>query len=96
MAWTLIDLAYYSIIASNDYRGKKVDVDEELYLLAIAIDNYKEHEEKCFIDEQDENQGNDFLLYFWGFAGEQFKIEITALVLNNMSRDLRRQIRLVM
>jgi hypothetical protein len=87
-AWTLIDLAYYSIITSNDYRGKKIDSEEELYLLATAIDNYREREEEHFIDEQHANRENDFLLYFWGFAGEQFKTEVPALVFDNMDRDL--------
>jgi hypothetical protein len=87
-AWTLIDLAYFSIIVSNDYRGKKIDSDNELYLLAIAIDNYKEREEKRFIDAQHEKRENDFFFYLWGFAGEQFKTEIPALVFDNMSRDL--------
>lgn len=85
MAWSLIDLAYYMIKTSNDYRGKIIEFDEELYVLHVAVDNYKEREEKHYFDHNDRN---DFFMYLWGFAGEQFKSEVPALVFDNLSREL--------
>lgn len=85
MAWSLIDLAYFMIKTSNDYRGKSIDSNEELYVLQMAVDKYKEREEKSFIDDNDRN---DFFMYLWGFAGEQFKAEEPAVVFDNLSRDL--------
>ena len=87
MAWALIDLAYYLIKVSNDFRGKKIEYDEELYILQEAVDNYKERNEHIFLENQDEVK-LDFFMYLWGFAGEQFKAEAPALVLDNQSRDL--------
>lgn len=87
MAWALIDLAYYLIKVSNDFRGKKIEYDEELYILQEAVDNYKERNEHKFLENQDDEK-TDFFMYLWGFAGEQFKAEAPALVLDNQSRDL--------
>ena len=87
MAWALIDLAYYLIKTSNDFRGKKIEYDAELYILQEAVDNYKERNEHDFLENQDE-QKIDFFMYLWGFAGEQFKTESPAIVLDNQSRDL--------
>lgn len=87
MAWALIDLAYYMIKASNDYRGKKIEYDEELYILQEAVDNFKERNEHNFLKNQDEEK-IDFFMYLWGFVGEQLKAEAPALVLDNQSRDL--------
>lgn len=87
MAWTLIDLAYYLIKTSNDFRGKKIENNDELYILHEAVKNYRERNEHDFLENQDE-QKIDFFMYLWGFAGEQFKTESPAIVLENQSRDL--------
>ena len=88
MEWALLDLAYYIIKVSNDYRGKTIEYDEELYMLQVAVDNYKEREEKDFVDNDTQGDKKDFYLYLWGFAGEQFKLQNPKSVFDNFSRDM--------
>lgn len=85
--WGLIDLAYYSIKYSNDYRGKNIEDDSELYLLAKAVDGYIEKRMQGIVDNVEENP-TEFMLYFWGFAGEQLKAERLGKVLSNAGREL--------
>ena len=86
-SWDLIDLAYYSILHSNDYRGKKSLTHNELLVLSEAVNDYKETKEELIIDSFD-NQSFDILFYLFGFAGEQFKFQSLKRVLDNLTRDL--------
>ena len=88
MAWALVDLAYYIIKTSNDYRGKSIEFEQELYMLQIVVDTYKEREESIFLDTNKEEMSTDFFMYIWGFAGEQFKFQNPKIVFDNFSRDL--------
>jgi len=87
-AWGLIDLAYEAIMASNDYRGRVISTDEELYLLISATSGYKAIKEKEVIKSFPERGEPDFSLYLWGFAGEQFKMQRPWRALSNASREL--------
>lgn len=88
MPWSLIDLSYYMIRFSNDYRGKNIEIDEELYVLYDAVLGYKQREERIFLDCQRKEDKKDFFFYLWGFAGEQFKTQNLLSVFDNQSRDL--------
>lgn len=87
-AWNLIDLSYYMIKFSNDYRGKIIEFDEELYILHVAVDNYKEQNEPKHLDMDNANEKIEFFMYLWGFVGEQIKLESSGLVKDNQLRDL--------
>lgn len=87
-AWNLIDLSYYMIKFSNDYRGKIIEFDEELYVLHVAVDNYKEQNEPKHLDMDNVNEKIEFFMYLWGFVGEQIKLESSRLVKDNQLRDL--------
>lgn len=87
-AWSLIDLAYNAIIATNDYRGREITKDEELYLLVAATENIREKREEVFLESIPEEGNPDFLMYVWGFAGEQIKIQYLGKALENTSREL--------
>ena len=87
-AWSLIDLAYNAIIATNDYRGREITKDEELYLLVAATENIREKREEVFLESIPEEGNPDFLMYVWGFAGEQIKIQYLGKALENASREL--------
>ncbi len=86
-SWNLLDLAYYSVLYSNDYRGKKSLTKEEFYFLYTAVDNYKQKKEKDKIESFEEGS-QDILYHVFGFAGEQFKFQTLNQVYDNLTRDL--------
>lgn len=88
--WSLVDLAYRAILATNDYRGKLVEADNELYALVSALEAANDRERPEFSDptlSEAENK-RDFIFFLWGFAGEQFKFEFPGKVMQNASREL--------
>lgn len=85
MAWDLIDLAYYAILHTNDYRGKEIESIEEFCVLCSAIRSSIEKRESEFLEKAD---GTKLLLYFWMFSGEQFKFQSLNKCLESFSRDL--------
>lgn len=86
-AWGLVDLAYDAIKVSNDYRG--MDTGETLYPLISASEQRKEKRESLFLNSLPQNEmRNDLLLYLWGFAGEQFKMETLAKAFTCATREL--------
>lgn len=87
-AWTLIDLAYYLILASNDYIGKKIEKRAEIYFLSAVVNNYNEQKESDFLDRHNENEDYKFFMYLWGFVGEQIKMEMPTSIYNNSIREL--------
>lgn len=86
-SWSLIDLAYYAILYSNDYRGKKIDKVDELYFLSVAVDHYKQRKESEFLQGLSASEP-DFMFYLWGFAGEQIKLEFQKKAFDNLGREL--------
>lgn len=86
--WNLIDLAYYAICSSNDFRGKKIDSEKELYLLVSATDSVHQKRESYRIDQEDLHEYPNLFFYVWGFFGEQMKVETPGKVFANLSREL--------
>lgn len=84
--WGLIDLAYHAILATNDFRGKIVEDDNELLALCLADNSYLQEEEKSLIAEI--GRKPDIFFYFEGFTGEQMKIEHLNRVFDNAAREL--------
>ena len=46
--WGLIELAYYAIMASNDYRGERTLLDEQFFLLFDAVEGMRQKKRKDF------------------------------------------------
>ena len=86
-AWNLIDLAYYMIIASDDYRGRAIESNEEFYVLVDSVEGLKQRKEEEMLKEVDAGSP-DFFMYLWGFAGEQFKLELPGRIFDNAGREL--------
>lgn len=88
--WNLVSLAYTSIIHSNDFRGKSIEGDQELYFLVSILTSYEQEQEKEVIEtfRNSPNQNNDILLYIKGFSGEQFKYERPFSANDNAAREL--------
>lgn len=86
-SWSLIDLAYYAIIYSNDYRGKSIEKKDELYFLSVAVDHMKQRKEHELLERLNANTP-ELMFYLWGFGGEQFKFETINKVFDNQARDL--------
>ncbi len=86
-AWDLIDLAYYMVKWSDDYRGRAVESDAEFYVLADAVKGLKQRKESEMLEDMDANDP-EFFFYLWGFAGEQFKLESPARAFDNAGREL--------
>ena len=85
-AWSLIDLAYYAICSSNDYRGSHFHNDDEFYSLYDVIVGFLQRNEKKLLDS--ENFKENIFLYLWGFAGEQFKFQRPEKIFDNTGREL--------
>ena len=85
-AWELIDLSYWGIVATNDYRGKAIESVDEFNLLCSAISSSTELRDSLFIEQTDNR--SLLYLYLWGFCGEQFKFQDVRSVLTNFSRDV--------
>ena len=85
--WNLIDLAYYAIRSTNDYRGKVIENKEEFLFLVDAIWATKEVDEIPVIESFNDDSP-DILFYLFGFMTEQFRFQ--DLKLNNVavSREL--------
>lgn len=86
-SWNFIDLAYYSVLYSNDYRGKKSLTKNDFILLYTALENYKQVKEENKIKSFD-NGGLDIIYHVYGFVGEQFKFQNLSRVYDNLVRDL--------
>ena len=86
-AWDLIDLAYYSIIFSNDYCGNPLKTEEQLYPLVDVIHDLRDHYIKDEFNTANV-ESLDNVLLLWSFAGEQFKMEMLGKVAKNVGREL--------
>ena len=88
-AWNLLDLAYNAILFSNDYRGKEIETNDEMFLLISATEATREKRESGYIKSMIDNDlTNDFWQFFWGFAGEQFKVQQEQIAFDNVAREL--------
>ena len=85
--WGLIDLAYYTVIASHDYRGNKEIDDSQFYALVDAVESMKQKREVELLEKMPTGT-HEFFMYLWGFAGEQFKAETQYEMLDNAGREL--------
>ena len=85
--WGMINLAFYTVVASNDYRGERTISDEEFYLLFDAVEGMRQKNEKMFLDTV-EARSKEMYMYLWGFAGEQFKVQEQNKILENAGREL--------
>lgn len=86
--WNLVDLAFSSIVCSNDYRGKTISEDSELYLLVSLTESIHEKREAERMDIENFHSNPNLFLYLWGFFGEQKKIQQPGKVFDNLSREL--------
>lgn len=93
--WELVDCSYQAIKHTNDYCGESIyDVTKQypefapsyIYGLIDVVHAYSERRESEFIDSNDVDAR--FLLYLWGFAGEQFLFETIANVKDEADREL--------
>ena len=88
--WVLLDLAYYVIKHSNDYRGKATVSGEELAaLISVVTARFQrwEHEELERI-KLNSDINVDLMFYLWGFSGEQFKFQKLKNCFDTASREL--------
>lgn len=85
--WNLIDLAYYAIKYTHDYRGKTILKDELKTLVSFteAINAMREADR---FDKEKLGRNPYFFIYLWGFFGEQQKIQLPGKVFENLSREL--------
>lgn len=86
-AWGLIDLAYYEILYSNDFRNRNIEEDDELYALVVAVDNFRSRHESEMLSEWQSSQ-TKLMYYVYGFGGEQFKHQAIGTVYDNLYREL--------
>lgn len=86
--WNLIDLAYNAAICSNDYRGKVITDDKELYLLVSLTESIHAKRELERMDEENLGSNPNIFLYLWGFFGEQKKIQQPGKTFGNLAREL--------
>ena len=85
--WNLIDLAYYAVMASNDYRGDPEISDTEFYVLADAVTGFTQKREDEQLDTI-ESGSKEVFMRLWGFAGEQFKVQDIHKAFNIAGREL--------
>lgn len=84
--WSLIDLAYNAVKATNDFHGRKLEYEEEFYVLCAANTNYLQTEERITINPI--KKSPEFLFYVWGFSGEQFRMQNPSYIFDNAAREL--------
>ena len=82
--WSLVNLAYYAILYTNDHRGLILN-QEEFYLTLCA-----ERDFSILVEDKKlkKMKKQDSKFYLYGFAGEQFKVQNARKVFANCSREL--------
>lgn len=84
--WQFADLAYYSILYSNDFRGIK-ELNDEMFLSILGImNNFMETKTIPLIENL--NTPLDSSLYLYGFGGEQFKYQTKFMSYHKLIRLL--------
>ena len=86
-AWGLVDIAYQAILNSNDYRSKKVKSKREIYEIVSLYTEYVEHIEGKQEFMKNEAMHDDFLIYLYGFFGEQTKFQLRHMMIENYNRE---------
>lgn len=85
-AWDLIDVAYYAVQYTNEFRGKNVVSENDLVNLLTADDLFKEQRQDRTISHV--SGTNHFNFYLWGFVGEQIRFQTISQVFDNAVRDM--------
>ena len=86
-AWGLVDLAYYSILFSNDYRANRTPDHDELLFLFQSMDAVIEAHEKEHIGALGWTH-EDTLYHIYGMCMEQFQYETFRLHSDAQNREL--------
>ncbi len=89
--WDLIDLSYLAIKYANDYRKKTIQSEYELIRLIQLYHTYRNTLEGSLPyvknETNDPKQHNDFMLFLYGFMGEQLKFQTADIVFENHMRE---------
>lgn len=84
--WQFVDLAYESVIHSNDYRGKSIINDNDFNVLLLMTDKYLNAKNEDFLNH---NQNSKKLcLFINAISSEQFKFQAKHFFLTNLVREL--------
>jgi len=75
MAWSLIDVAYLALMNCNLNGGKHITTLEEFTMLIGQYNGYHNDCEGNMSIIKDSTPNNDFMLYLYGFFGEQCNFE---------------------
>lgn len=86
-AWLLIDLAYYAIYFSNDYIGNNIEDENQFAFLYLSVQNIHDIKEKELISNI-KNDQKYFLMYLYGFLGEQIMFQLPRKSLDTLIREL--------
>lgn len=87
-AWCLVDMAYLAIQHCNG--DKTIDNKNDFFMLANLYNGYFQENERNQPFLRCNSKFNDFMLYLYGFIGEQFKFQnttSTAAIMDNFCRN---------
>ena len=87
-AWYLVDMAYLAILHCDG--NKTIENKNDFFKLANLYNGYFQENERNQPFLKDKSKFNDFMLYLYGFAGEQFKFQNTtntAAIMDNFCRN---------
>jgi len=87
--WNLIDIVYYSVLYRNDMNNHVIESREQLLYIIAAYTSFsaEKESESSFINKQYAGSDTDFLLYVFGFLGEQVRFQTPLLVFENYCRE---------
>lgn len=83
-AWSLIDISYLAIKYCSEEGGKIIKSKQEL---AVLLNNYNSYHEAMEQNQSFMNKHNDFLLYLYGFFGEQMRFQNYSQTITNYCRN---------
>lgn len=87
-AWHLVDMAYLAIQHCDG--DKTINNKNDFFMLANLYNGYYQGNERNQPFLRYKSQFNDFMLYLYGFIGEQFKFQnttSTAAIMDNFCRN---------
>ena len=87
--WSLVDITYYAAFYCNNRNVKKLDSRSELLFIINAYNGFHAEEEKehTFMKSNKNGLSTDFLLYLYGFFGEQSRFQKVNQVFENYCRE---------
>ena len=86
--WSLHNLAYQIMLYSNDYRGGRLNDENDLAMLLCATVSQEQQKERELLQGFDKNDGRTKLLFLNGFWGEQSKYQIFPKHLDSFVREM--------